>query len=590
MLLESSRFEGSTSHSYFFFDPSTILAIDTMDEVPKLFADAERLLADGFYLAGYVGYECGYYFEPTLRGLRPFPTYPMAWLGAYRQPMVFDHSTGAFDPPLEVGSDKIKKEFKISDCSLQISETEYSAKIARIRTYIEEGDTYQVNFTDKYSFRFEGSPVECFSALRQKQRVGYSAYVDAGGKQFLSFSPELFFKIKGNTVTTKPMKGTARRGKNSSDDAAIARFLQNDEKNRSENLMILDLLRNDIGRVAKTGSVSVRDMYEVERYETLFQMTSTVDGTIKDGLSLYDVFGSLFPSGSVTGAPKIHTMQIIHELESKPRGIYTGAIGFFSPSKEAVFNVAIRTLVIDGNQGEMGVGSGIVFDSDAKQEFEECKLKAEFLTSPIEEFSLIETILWEKGYPLLKYHLDRLRDSADYFGFPYDEHKILKELKTTEFSLSASSRHRVRLLLNNEGEMNIQRQLVNSPSSSAKIILSPQRTSSLNRFLYHKTTKRVLYESELKKASHAGFEDVIFRNERDEVTEGAISNIFVERAGKLFTPPIECGLLAGVYRRKILEENPRASEHKLTLEDLLNADAIYICNALRGFRKVAFTA
>lgn len=562
--------------------------------MPKLFADAERLLADGFYLAGYVGYECGYHFERTLRKIGVHPDYPIAWLGAYREPMVFDHSNGAFDSPSQVIHDKIKteikNEFKISDCTLQIAEDIYRDKISTIRKYIEEGDTYQVNFTDRYAFRFEGSPVACFSALRQKQRVGYSAYINAGGKQFLSFSPELFFKITGNVITTKPMKGTARRGRTTSEDAAIGRFLQNDEKNRSENLMIVDLLRNDIGRVAKTGSVSVSDMYEVERYETLFQMTSTVEGTMREDLSLYELFGSLFPSGSVTGAPKIRTIEIINELEPKPRGIYTGAIGFFSPTKEAAFNVAIRTLVIDGDKGEMGVGSGIVFDSDAKQEFEECKLKAEFLTSPIEAFSLIETILWDKGYSLFKYHLDRLRDSADYFGFPYDEDRILKELKGIESSLTASSQYKVRLLLNNEGEIKVERQLINPPSSSPKIILSRERTSSLNKFLYHKTTKRELYEPELTKANGAGFDDVIFLNERDEVTEGAISNIFIERGGKLHTPPIECGLLSGVYRRKILEENPNASEEKLTVEDLLNADAVYICNAVRGFRKVAFTA
>ena len=427
----------------FFLHPVRIISIDRLDDVPRLFATIEECLRGGFFVAGYFGYECGYHFENIAPDVPLHPTMPLAWLGVYRAPLTFNHETGIFEGEPPVVPAGGQRQYSVKQCSLNISEPRYRDSIEIIKNYISAGDTYQVNFTDKYTFEFEGSPIACFSALREKQKVAYSALINAGGKHVLSFSPELFFQIDGSTITTKPMKGTARRGRHLAEDESLAQRLRHDEKNLSENLMIVDLLRNDVGRVTNTGSVAVKEMFAVEKYETLFQMTSTVQGTVRDDLSLYELIRCIFPSGSVTGAPKIRTMQIIRELENSPRGVYTGAIGYFAPTNNATFNVAIRTLVIDGSKGEMGIGSGIVFGSNAREEYEECALKAEFLTRPAEKFKLIESILWNGSYVLLSFHIDRLRDSAAYFGFKFDVDVVLSELGQNQERLSKTSAYKV---------------------------------------------------------------------------------------------------------------------------------------------------
>jgi para-aminobenzoate synthetase/4-amino-4-deoxychorismate lyase len=513
---------------------------------------------------------------------------PLAWFGVYRTPLIFNHETGMFEGEQPVIPAAREERFSLKHCSLKISEPEYSKAIERIKNYISAGDTYQVNFTDKYTFDFEGSPTACFVALREKQKVGYGAFINADGKYILSFSPELFLKLHDGTIITKPMKGTVRRGKYLAEDEILRQWLRHDEKNRSENLMIVDLLRNDVGRIAETGSVMVKEMFTVEKYETLFQMTSTIEGTLRRNLSFYELFKSMFPSGSVTGAPKIRTMQIIRQLEDEPRGVYTGAIGYIAPTKDAIFNVAIRTLVIDGTKGEMGIGSGIVFDSDARQEYEECALKAEFLTQPPETFHLIESILWDGSYPLLSYHMERLRDSAAYFGFTIDIEYVLRELATNQNQLAKAFAYKVRLLLESTGAVTIENQQLSNAPPAGKVLLSPFTTSSRDKFLFHKTTRRQVYDAEFQKALELGYDDVLFCNEKNEVTEGAISNVFIEHKGTLCTPPLTCGLLPGVYRRHILENTPGACERILSVRELQNADAIFICNSVRGMRKVEF--
>ncbi len=352
--------------------------------------------------------------------------------------------------------------------------------------------------------------------------------------------------------------------------------------------MIVDLLRNDIGRIAEIGSVTVQEMFTVERYETLFQMTSTVQGTLRGNLSFYEFFRSMFPSGSVTGAPKIRTMQIIRQLEEEPRGVYTGAIGYIAPTKDAIFNVAIRTLVIDGAKGEMGIGSGVVFDSDARQEYEECTLKAEFLTQRLEKCSLIESILWNGSYSLLSFHMDRLRDSAVYFGFAIDIEYVLRQLTANQHQLSDAFAYKVRLLVEPTGAISIENQQLSNASLSGKVTLSSLTTSSQDKYLFHKTTRRLTYDAELEKVLQRGYDDVLFCNERNEVTEGAISNVFIEHKGELCTPPLACGLLPGVYRRYMLEHTPSACERTLSVQNLREADAVFICNSIRGMRKVEF--
>ena len=417
------------------------------------------------------------------------------------------------------------------------------------------------------------------------------------------------------------MKGTARRGRTTREDREIAEWLRGDAKNRSENVMIVDLVRNDLGRVAQTGSVKVEELFAVERYPTLWQMTSTVSAELRSEAGFYDIFRALFPCGSVTGAPKVRATQLIAELEAAPRGAYTGAIGFFSP-RQTVFNVAIRTLELDGTRGTMGVGSGVVIDSDAAAEYRECLLKAEFLTGPThrtistisgdiqivaqpDKFFLIETMLWDgdqppAGYPFLALHLDRLQDSAEYFDFVCDRAAVCRALEDharqfadqklagAETPLPRSPR-RVRLLLDAEGEVQIGSEALPpaaDPNRMGRVRIAAERTDPADATLYHKTTHRRLYNRAFEQAVRDGFDDALFLNLNGEVTEGAISNVFAVKDGRWFTPPIECGLLPGVYRRHFLETRPEIEERVLSLDDLRHADAIYLCNAVRGLRRV----
>jgi para-aminobenzoate synthetase/4-amino-4-deoxychorismate lyase len=376
------------------------------------------------------------------------------------------------------------------------------------------------------------------------------------------------------------------RGLDSAEDAQAILRLQRDEKNRSEHVMIVDLLRNDLGRICTTGSVSVEDLFSVERYETLLQMTSTISGTLRPGALFHDIFRAMFPCGSITGAPKIRTMQIIRELEPNPRGIYTGAIGFIAPNRSAVFNVAIRTLVLKDGHVHMGVGGGIVADSIPEDEHRECLLKASFLTRAHHPFQLIETMLWDNEYFLLSLHLDRIESSASYFNFVFDRSAIQSQLHDLAHTFTAGQRYRVRLLLHPDGSLTLTHSPLFEEPSTIRVKLSSERTSSTDVFLRHKTTHRQFYDQQYAAARAAGFDEVIFTNERGEVTEGAISNLFIEQSGKLLTPPLTCGVLPGIMRRHLLETHATAEERILTLEDLHSADAILLCNSVRGLRKV----
>jgi para-aminobenzoate synthetase/4-amino-4-deoxychorismate lyase len=318
-------------------------------------------------------------------------------------------------------------------------------------------------------------------------------------------------------------------------------------------------------------------------------MTSTVRGTLRADIGWHEIFCSLFPSGSITGAPKISTMRIIRELEDTPRGIYTGAIGFIAPTGDACFNVAIRTLVVDKNSATMGVGGGIVYDSDPAAEYAECLLKAAFLTRSQPPFDLIETMLWRDGYALLPLHLDRLRHSCEYFDRAYDATEIEARLHALAATFAPLSRHRVRLTLDPRGQIALTNSPIAPNSSECKVTIARERTASTDVFLRHKTTHRPLYDRLFAAAQQSGFDEVLFRNERDEVTEGAISNIFVRIEGRLYTPPLASGVLPGVFRRHLLEAVPRAEERILTLADLRSADELYLCNSVRGLRKAVIS-
>jgi para-aminobenzoate synthetase/4-amino-4-deoxychorismate lyase len=607
-----------------FTAPLRVCAAYSAAEIPALFAEVESAVAAGQCAAGFFSYECGICFEPKAgpcAGGEAQPlARPLAWFGIYDRSYVFDRKTGTFpggEPPelarfLDGGplaaTDEAGRapdaKSKIS-AEFALTEAEYAQRIAAIHEWIRAGDVYQLNFTAPLRIEAPGSAAKLYARLRARQPVDYGAFLHwQPGRRILSFSPELFFRIEhvGATrrIVTRPMKGTARRGRTTREDRAIAEWLRNDPKNRSENLMIVDLVRNDLGRVARTGSVRVENLFAVERYATLWQMTSTIGAELRPEVAFRDIFRALFPCGSVTGAPKVRAMQLIAELEDAPRGVYTGAIGFFSP-RQTVFNVAIRTLELDGTHGTMGVGSGIVIDSDPAGEYRECLLKAEFLTRSStelpERFSLIETMLWDGGYPLGNYpflglHLDRLEDSAEYFGFACERAEVKSALEQYARRFPDQAIRKVRLLFDSGGAFEISNEVL-PPRAAEKRIgrvrIAAERTDPADPMLYHKTTHRPLYAPEFEQAARDGFDDVLFLNQRGEVTEGAISNVFVEKDGRWFTPPVECGLLPGVYRRHLLETRPEIEERVLFEEDLRTADAIYLANAVRGLRRVEIT-
>jgi para-aminobenzoate synthetase / 4-amino-4-deoxychorismate lyase len=483
---------------------------------------------------------------------------------------------------------KVTRSPEIRNLTLSKGVEPYQDSIAQIKHQIEKGNTYQVNFTMSYKGDFRGSSRALYKQLRSKQRVNYAAYLETQDWAILSLSPELFFRKEGWNIQMRPMKGTAPRGRTLEEEKFNANALQESEKERSENLMILDLLRNDLGKICETGSIHVENPMEVERYETLLQMTSTITGRLRQETTVTDLFRATFPSGSVTGAPKIRTMQIIHELEQSPRRIYTGSIGFIS-SDTSVFNVAIRTASINFKKStiEMGVGSGILYEADPVREYQECELKAKFLTDPPQTFKLLETILWkpENRYCMLNLHLDRLIKSADYFLFPISTDFVESILKAQEVEfLKIGKSQRVRILLDEQGRIEINAEpLMPLGDSKIRIRFSSRATNSTDRFLFHKTTNRGLYDQELEVARSQGYFDVLFRNERGEITEGAITNIFAEKKGVYYTPPLSCGVLSGTYRRYLLETKPFPIQERILYEeDLKNADAIHLTNAIRG--------
>lgn len=590
VLLETSRFDPSNHHSYLFLKPVGVMSANHSSEIPLLFSRLETALASGFHVAGFVSYECGYHFEPFPGARLSSEELPLAWFGIYPSPIVFDHAQGCFTgpgllSPVAAGPEKIPAALA-DGAALEITKDEYCAKILEIKERIASGETYQVNFTDRVSFPLRTSAATAFEALSRHQTVAYGALINMADLHILSFSPELFFRIRDGRIWTRPMKGTMPRGLDAYEDAQATLRLQNDEKNRSEHVMIVDLLRNDLGRICKVGSIKVEDLFSVEQYETLLQMTSTVSGTLRPGISYYDIFRSMFPGGSVTGAPKIRTMQIIREIERNPRGIYTGAIGFISPRGSSVFNVAIRTLVIKGGGAQMGVGGGIVADSEPMEEYRECLLKAAFLTRTQRDFQLIETMLWDKEFHFLCLHLKRLESSASYFTFAFDRSAVLSRLHDLSNSFTAGKRYRVRLLLTSSGHITVDSSDFLAAPDTGYVKLSPEHTSSTDVFLRHKTTRREIYDRQHAEARADGFDDVIFRNEKGEVTEGAVSNIFIRQSGRLFTPPLTCGVLPGVFRHHLLETCATAEERTITMPDLKAADAVFLCNSVRGLRAV----
>lgn len=574
VFLETVSPDRENKTSFLFTDFKEMLVFNRGDDVEKFFREAENFLKKGCWLSGYFSYEFGYWLEPALYHLRQKTGLPLVWLGACKKPLLINR-----DPSYRRPLDR-QLSYNIKNITPDISRREYFSKIGRIKKYIEQGLTYETNFTFKIKFDFRGDILDIYLNLRRSQPTPYSALINTGESAVLSLSPELFFRQQDRKIATRPMKGTFSRGFTLEEDINNRELLKASKKIRAENLMIVDLLRNDLGRICQ--KVRAAKLFEIEKHPTLYQMTSTVEGRLRDDVEIKDIFSSLFPSGSVTGAPKIKTMEIIKHLEREPRGIYTGAIGYISPLKAACFNVAIRTVLIRDGKGELGVGGGIVYDSSEAAEYDEALLKAKFLTERPTRFSLIETIRWErgKGYYLLGSHIARLRDSCSYFSVHLDTAKLRTELKNLEKGID-EGKWRVRVLVSQRGEIDMEKEILENVEVPVRVKISSQRVNPDDVFLYHKTTRRDLYDKERMKARRKGFFETIFLNTKEEITEGSITNIFVLKDRNLYTPPVKCGLLRGVLRERLLREG-KAQEKVIYRKDVLGADKVYVGNSVRG--------
>lgn len=597
VLLTTQRVDKNNNRTFLFLKPIVVIKTSCVSEILSSLEKVEHFLKQGFYAAGYLTYEAGLCFERILEKNKQF-NFPLLWFGIYKEPLVFCHKTltfyGGGIPRADLKNSSYEKEaYKITRPFFCMGEKQYANRINEIKSFIERGNTYQVNFTFKYKFDFTGSSEELFLDLSGEQSVPYGAFIKHDSLEILSFSPELFFNKKGDKIVVEPMKGTISRGISMKDDALKKAILKNNPKDKAENIMIVDLLRNDLGRIALTGTVKALKIFKVEKYETLFQMVSSIKANLKKGIKISEIFANLFPSGSVTGAPKIETMKIIEELEQSPRGIYTGSIGFISPCGESVFNVAIRTVLIDKklHKGEMGIGSGIVYDSNPKEEYAECRLKAQFLTKKKQAFSLIETLLWNNRFFLLRLHLKRLCASAGYFRFKFDRYEILRFLKKKILLFDKKKKYRVRLVLEKDGWMKAETVSIEPEAEKKlKICFSAIKTSSKDIWLYHKTTCRRLYDEEYSKCRNNGFDEVVFSNEKGQITEGAVSNILIKKGKNFYTPPVSCGLLNGVFRQFLMKNKKMPLKEKILFDkDLQEADNIYFINSVRGIRKAYFS-
>jgi para-aminobenzoate synthetase/4-amino-4-deoxychorismate lyase len=555
-----------------FARPPRIIAAHEPKDVPDALAALESALADGRHLAGWFAYELGYVLSPTLA--------PQQWAERSGPLLWF----GVFDAPEHVRRDSLSAAARAYAGPLrhEWDELVYAERFARVHDYIGAGDIYQANLSFRSRFAFKGDSFALYLGLRDRAQAPHSAYVDTGAEQILSLSPELFFEISpAGAIVVRPMKGTAARGTDTVSDRLARANLAESVKDRAENLMIVDLMRNDVGRVAQLGSVAVKDLFSVETYPTLHTMVSTVTGALKPGTSLTSVIGALFPCGSVTGAPKIRAMEIIRELEQSPRGIYCGAIGYFAPDGGARFNVAIRTLTIRGGEGELGIGGAIVHDSRCDVEYAECLLKARYYDVVRKPLRLIETLRYVpgEGFTRLERHLARMAASAAALGIAFDRSRAVAASERE--AARASAPLRVRMTLDEEGNFETTSAPLAAGKPRWRFALSAARMDSGDPLLRHKTDWRDIFEREFEKASAAGLDEIVFLNEREEVTEGSRTNLFAKLDGELVTPHASAGLLPGCLRQEMLDEGA-CKEKTLHREDLVRASVLYLGNSLRG--------
>lgn len=540
-----------------------------LDEVRPILAILEQQVRRGYHVAGYLTYEAAPAFDPAFQ-THPPRALPLLWFGVYREP--------CFEPLPE----NAETRQPALDWKPSLDKAGYGKALARIRSHIGAGDTYQVNFTYPLEAHFDAEPEAWFLERLQAQQCGYAAYFDLGDHVMMSLSPELFFDLDGDRITTRPMKGTRPRGLGTARDRALAEALRDSSKDRAENLMIVDMLRNDLGKVCDVNSINVRDLFSIERYPTVWQMTSTVEGRCTAPVP--EIFAALFPCASVTGAPKIETMKIIRELEAGPRGIYCGATGWWAPERRARFSVAIRTAVLDRTTGRAsyGAGSGITWDSDAEREYQECAHKTAVLHHVQPPFHLLASLrLEDSGYFLLDEHLDRLADSAEYFGYAFDRGLVRDALEAYRAQVERFPA-KVRLLSDPQGVLTISDELLPEPKPW-KLGLAHAPIDSQQPWTHHKTTRRACYDS--ARATRPDCTDVVLWTQNGQLTEATFANIVLRFGEKQYTPPLEAGLLPGVFRRHLLEAG-EIEERVLGVDDLAKADEISLVNSVRKWIEV----
>jgi para-aminobenzoate synthetase/4-amino-4-deoxychorismate lyase len=554
-------------------------------EVLPVLREVERAVERGLWAVGFLAYEAAPGLDPALRTRPPGPL-PLAWFGVFPPPRREPPPAAA--PPATAGAPPAAA----LDWEPSLDEAGYHRAVASVRAAIERGETYQVNLTWRLRAPFAGSAAGLFAALHGPQRVPHAALLDLGDHALVSLSPELFFRRRGDRVVCRPMKGTAPRGRFPEEDAAFAAALAASEKERAENLMIVDMVRNDLGRVAVPGSVRASRLFRLERYATVWQMTSTVSARTE--APLHALIAALFPSASVTGAPKPSTMRIIAGLEGAPRGAYCGAIGWVGPGGRARFNVAIRTVWVDRTRGvaEYGTGGGVTWDSSAEAELAESRLKARLLLAPPRRFALLETMLWRPrwGWWLLPEHLARLRVSARHLGFRLDPAAVERELTAAAAALPPRA-HRARLLVARDGAARVEVEPLGeaAPGPRARrlrwrVALAAAPIDPREPLLFHKTTWREPYDAALA-AAPRGCDDVLLWNPAGELTESTRANLVVRIGGRLLTPPVACGLLAGTLRARLLARG-RLAEAVVRREDLARCEGLWLINSVRGWIRV----
>jgi para-aminobenzoate synthetase/4-amino-4-deoxychorismate lyase len=582
-----ARFDDLTgaTPSFRLVGPIGVLQATRAAEVVSVLEGAEAAAGRGLWVAGFVSYEAAPGLDPALvvRGRHPddaFAALPLAWFAMFER---------AEETALPVPRDEGVPDAPAGTWMPTTTRERFESSVDEIHERIAAGETYQVNHTMRLRSRVEGDPRGLYRDLCYAQRGAYSAYLDLGRYRVLSASPELFFERRDGSIVTRPMKGTAPRGRWPEEDRAAAEHLLASAKDRAENAMIVDLLRNDLGRISRAGSVTWADVFQVERYETVWQLTTTVSAELESGIGLAEIFRGLFPSGSVTGAPKVRTMEIVRDLEDSPRGIYCGAVGFLAPEgtgrPDARFNVAIRTVTVDtvSTTAEYGVGGGITWDSEAGSEFEEAVAKSRVLTARRPAFELLETMRFDpaEGVRHLDRHLERLSGSAEYFDFRLDEVEVREAVEKTAASAPATT-VRLRLSLRKDGTVRVAATPFTDDPDVVHVAIDDVAQDPSDVFLFHKTSRRDRYDAARRR--HPDVDDVLLVNDRREITESTIANVAARIEGRWITPPLEAGLLAGIGRAVALEEG-RVVEGTVTIADARTAGELALISDVRGWRR-----